>query len=129
LRVLLDTATFWWFASGSRQLSRRAAEVCSDPANELLLSPVSVWELLVKRQIGKLESTAPIHEVLRRSREQRLIESLPLTDSAVLRLQSLPMLHRDPFDRMLICQAIDESAVLLTPDAQVRAYPVSTQWE
>ena len=129
MRVLLDTAVFWWFASGSRRLSRRASEVCADPANELVLSPVSVWELLVKHQIGKLETVAPIHEVLKRAREQRLIESLPLTDSAVLRLQSLPPLHRDPFDRMLICQAIDESLVLLTPDAQVRAYPVSTQWD
>lgn len=129
MRVLLDTAVFWWFANGSRRLSRKAAEICSDSVNKLVLSPVSVWELLVKHQIGKLETITPIHEVLKRAREQHLIESLPLTDSAVLRLQSLPMLHRDPFDRMLICQAIDEGLVLLTPDAQVRAYPVSTQWE
>ncbi len=129
MRVLLDTAAFWWIASGSPRLVRRAADVFTDPANEVWLSPVSLWELLVKHQIGKLPTTIPIVDLFARAREQVFIRSLSVTESAVLRLASLPSLHRDPFDRLLVCQALDEGMTLLTPDEQVRAYPVATIWE
>ena len=129
MKILLDTAVFWWIASGSPRLSRRAAELFADPANDFALSPVSLWELLVKQQIGKLSTPEPIIDLFARARQERLIRSLPVVESAVLRLASLPPLHRDPFDRLLICQAIDEGMTLLTPDEQVRAYPVPTLWE
>jgi PIN domain nuclease of toxin-antitoxin system len=129
VKVLLDTAVFWWLAIGSPRLSRRAAELFADSANDVALSPVSIWELLVKNQIGKLPTPVPIADLLTRVREERLVRSLPLRDSAVLRLASLPPLHRDPFDRMLICQALDEGMTLVTPDERIRAYPVSTVWE
>ena len=129
MKILLDTAAFWWIASGSTRLSQRSAAVFADPANDIALSPVSLWELLVKNQIGKLPTSIPIIELLTRARQERLIRTLPVIESAVLRLASLPPLHRDPFDRMLICQALDEGMTLLTPDDQVRAYPVPTLWE
>lgn len=129
MRVLLDTAAFWWLACGSPKLSRRAVDVFADAANDLVLSPVSIWELLVKHQIGKLPTPAPIAELIARARQDRLIRSLPVTDSAVLRLATLPMLHRDPFDRLLICQALDEGMTILTPDESIRKYPVATIWE
>jgi PIN domain nuclease of toxin-antitoxin system len=126
---LLDTAVFWWLASGSSRLSRRAAELFADPGTDVALSPVSIWELLVKNQIGKLPTPVPIAELIVGVREERLIRPLPLRDSAVLRLATLPALHRDPFDRMLICQALDEGMTLITPDERVRAYPVQTLWD
>jgi PIN domain nuclease of toxin-antitoxin system len=129
VKLLLDTAAFWWLATNSPRLSRTAVGLFEDPANDLALSPVSVWELLVKHQLGKLPSPSPIIDLLTRARESQLIRPLPLRESAVLRLATLPPLHRDPFDRMLICQALDEGMTLLTPDEHIRAYPVPTLWE
>jgi PIN domain nuclease of toxin-antitoxin system len=129
VKILLDTATFWWMASGSPRLSRRASEVFSDPSNQIALSPVSIWELLVKHQLGKLPTSTPIIELLARARAESSIRSLPVSEAAVLRLAMLPPLHRDPFDRLLICQAVEEGMTLLTPDEQVRAYPVPTLWD
>jgi PIN domain nuclease of toxin-antitoxin system len=128
LKILLDTAAFWWIATGSDRLSATAAGAFSDPANEIALSPVSIWELLVKHQLGKLPTSQPIIDLLHEARNEPVVRSLPLCESAVMRLPSLPALHRDPFDRMLICQALDEGMTLLTPDDQIRAYPVSTLW-
>jgi PIN domain nuclease of toxin-antitoxin system len=128
VKVLLDTATFWWIASGSDRLPQRVADVFSDAANEVALSPVSIWELIVKQQIGKLPVPLPMVDLLKQVRQERLIRSLPVTESAVMRLSALPPLHRDPFDRLLICQALDEGMTLVTPDEQVRAYPVPTLW-
>ncbi len=129
MRLLLDTSAFWWLATGSPRLSRRAAAVFTDPANDVALSPISIWEIMVKHQLGKLPTKTPIVDPIAQVRNERLIRSLPLTETAVLRLASLPPLHRDPFDRMLICQALDEGLTLLTSDDQVRAYPVPTMWE
>ena len=75
MNILLDTATFWWIASGSPRLSQRASEVFADPANDIALSPVSLWELLVKHQIGKLSTPVPIAELFARARAKRLIRS------------------------------------------------------
>jgi len=128
MKVLLDTATFWWIASGSNRLSTRAIEIFVDPANEIALSPISLWELLVKHQLGKLPTKQPIVDVIARARDDRHIPSLPVRESAVMRLAELPPIHRDPFDRLLICQALDEGMTLLTPDDQIRAYSVPTIW-
>ncbi len=101
MRILLDTVAFWWVASAPENLSARAAEVFTDPANDMFLSPVSVWELLVKHQIGKLPAPRPIVELLAQARDERLIGSLSVRESAVFKLPSLPMLHRDPFGQHL----------------------------
>ena len=128
MRFLLDSAAFWWLATDSNRLSARALDAFANPDNDIALSPVSIWELLVKHQIGKLPTSKPIAELLMSARNDRLIHTLPLVESAVLRLAALPPLHRDPFDRILICQAIDLGMTLLTPDEQIRAYPVNTLW-
>jgi PIN domain nuclease of toxin-antitoxin system len=128
VKILLDTAAFWWIATGSSRLSRRAAEAVANPANEISLNPVSIWELVVKNQIGKLPTPAPIGELLTKTLQAKWIRPLPLTHAAVLKLPELPPLHCDPFDRMLICQALDAGMTLVTPDEQVQAYPVATLW-
>jgi PIN domain nuclease of toxin-antitoxin system len=100
----------------------------SDPTNSLFISVVSIWEILVKNKLGKLPLPAPLSEILKPIRAASNLQMLPLRESAVYRLIELPGFHRDPFDRILICQAIDEGLSIVTPDAQVRSYPVPTIW-
>lgn len=128
MRGLLDTCTFLWVITGSSELSPAAAKVFADPANEILLSVVSVWELSVKHSLGKLPMPASLDRFVLEQREKHGITVLPLEERAVLHLHKLPALHRDPFDRMLICQAIEHDCVLLTPDPLIAQYPVRTQW-
>ena len=90
MKVLLDTATFWWLASGSDRLPQKVADVFAEVANDVALSPVSIWELIVKQQIGKLPVPLPIVDLLTQVRQDRLIRSLPVTESAVMRLSTLP---------------------------------------
>lgn len=128
MRCLLDTCTFLWIIAGSRELSLTAAKMFADPAHEILLSVVSVWEISVKHSLGKLPLPASLDRFLLAQREMHGISILPLEERAVFHLHKLPRLHRDPFDRMLVCQAIEHDCVLLTPDPLIVQYPVRTQW-
>ncbi len=128
MRCLLDTCTFLWIIAGSRELSPTAAKMFADPAHEILLSVVSVWEISVKHSLGKLPMPASLDRFLLAQRELHGISILPLEERAVFHLHKLPALHRDPFDRMLVCQAIEHDCVLLTPDPLIAQYPVRTQW-
>lgn len=128
MRCLLDTCTFLWIIAGSRELSPTAAEIFVDPTHEILLSVVSVWEISVKHSLGKLPMPAPPDRFVSAQRELHGISVLPLEEPAVFHLHKLPALHRDPFDRMLVCQAIEHDCVLLTPDPLISQYPVRTRW-
>ena len=100
----------------------------SDPGNIVYLSVVSVWEIIVKRQLGRLPLAEPPKIYVPKEREKHRILPLDLAEPAVLVLPRLPDLHADPFDRMLVCQAIALGMVLLTPDVQIQAYPVNSRW-
>ncbi|MDH4097416.1 MAG: type II toxin-antitoxin system VapC family toxin [Nitrospira sp.] len=128
MRCLLDTCTFLWIIAGAKELSLAAKEIFANPANEVLLSAVSVWELSVKHALGKLPLPSAIDRFIIEQRERHGIAALPLNERAVLHLAKLPALHRDPFDRMLICQAIEHDCLLLTPDPLITQYPVRTRW-
>jgi PIN domain nuclease of toxin-antitoxin system len=128
VRLLLDTCTFLWIASGSSRLSKQAAQSFSDPANDVFLSAVSAWEIAVKHSLGTLRLPAPPIEFLPAQREAHGITALTLTEEDVLYLPKIPKLHKDPFDRMLICQAIVNSLALLTPDELISQYPIRTLW-
>lgn len=128
MKVLLDTVTFLWIIEGSERLSMVAREQFTAASNEVLLSPVSTWEILVKHQLGRLPLPDRPERFIPAMREQHGIAALPLEESAALQLTRLPELHKDPFDRMLICQAIDSGLTILTPDELIRQYPVSTVW-
>lgn len=128
MRVLLDTCTFLWIIAGAKELSPSAAQVFADPSNEILLSVVSVWELSVKHSLGKLPLPASLDRFVLEQREKHGITVLPLDERAIFHLHKLPALHRDPFDRMLICQAIEHDCLLLTPDPLIAQYPLRTQW-
>ncbi len=129
MSFLLDTVTFLRLSFGSPSLSESARTACEDADAELYLSAVSTWEIAVKHHLGRLELPTRLpDQFVVEARERLAIESLPLVEGATLQLPKLPPLHRDPFDRMLICQAIEHGMTLVTPDEMVRSYPVRTLW-
>lgn len=130
MNYLLDTSAFLWLILGSPRLSAHARGLVSDPDAGAFLSVVSVWEILVKHRLGKLPLPpgTPPAALIRLERIQHGIESLALDEEAIGHLSQLPEHHRDPFDRMLICQAISGGLTLLTPDDVIRLYPVRTAW-
>ena len=93
-----------------------------------MLSPVSAWEIAVKHAAGRLKLDIPPEEFVPKYRILHGIETLPLDESSALRLTLLPEYHRDPFDRMLVCQALTSGATILTPDPEIRQYPVNVLW-
>ena len=131
MRILLDTHIFLWFISGDVRLSAEVRDSIREPDNEVYLSAVSVWEAVVKHQLGKLPLPEHPRTYLPKQRELHQIVSLALDESSVIQLAKLPPLHRDPFDRMLICaicqalQALQNGLTIATVDAAVRAYSVS----
>lgn len=128
MKVLLDTCTFLWVIWDSPKLSQEARRVFADQDNDIFLSVVSGWEIAVKHKLGKLPLPEDPARLVPAQRRAHQIATLELDEESALRLPSLPDLHRDPFDRMLICQAISGSMSILTPDESVRAYPVRTVW-
>ena len=128
MKLLLDTCTFLWMTVGSAKLSPAASKFLLDPANEIFLSPASAWEISVKWAIGKLDLPQPPHVFVPKQRSAHWIEPLPILEEDVLHLHRLPPLHRDPFDRILICQAIAQSMAILTPDSDITQYPVNAIW-
>ncbi len=128
MRILLDTAPFLWLASGSPRLSESARRLVQDRAIQIHLSAVSGWEIAIKHSLGKLRLGRRPEELIPEARQAYQIASLPLDEESALQAGRLPGIHRDPFDRMLICQAIVHGLTILTPDEEVRAYPVRTTW-
>ncbi|SRR5579883_1181178 len=124
MKLLLDTHIFLWFISGDCRLSDNFIESIRSIDNVVYLSVISIWEVTVKYQIGKLPLPQHPETYLPIQRERHLITSLPLTEACIAHLVRLPSIHRDPFDRMLICQALEHDLTILTVDDVVLAYPV-----
>lgn len=128
MNVLLDTCTFLWIIADSEELSPRAREVFADPDVEVYLSAASCWEISVKWSLGKLTLPQEPRLFLPRQRSRHGVQPLPIFEEAIHHLPSLPRLHKDPFDRILVCQAIEGGMVLLTPDPLITAYPARSTW-
>jgi len=128
MRLLLDTQVFLWIATDSARLPRELRTTLREPANDLYLSVVSSWEIAVKAHSGKLVLPMPVWAFLLESRERLGIQTLSIQEPAVAHVAKLPDLHRDPFDRMLVCQSIEHDMTLVTADQQIRRYPVKTLW-
>jgi PIN domain nuclease of toxin-antitoxin system len=125
MRILLDTHIFLWFISGHTQLSPDVRDAIRDPDNEVYLSSISVWEAIVKYQLGKLPLPEHPETYLPKQRDLHQIVSLALDESSVMQLAMLPPFHRDPFDRMLICQTLQNGLIIATVDTAISAYSVS----
>jgi len=106
----------------------RAVQLITDVENERYLSAVSSWEICIKYSKGRLRLPEIPEHFIPKHRHQLAAEELPLDEESVLHATRLPQLHADPFDRVLICQAIIHGMVLLTPDAFISKYPVRTAW-
>lgn len=123
MRLLLDTHIFLWFTSGDARLPVDWRDSIRDAGNEVYLSVVSEWEAVVKNVLGKLPLPHPPADYLPAQRVRHRIASLPLDEASVFHLATLPVAHRDPFDRMLVCQAIEHGLTLVTVDPVFRVYP------
>ena len=120
MNLLLDTHIYLWMRTDSARLSPAQREAMTDPRNVIFLSAVSASEIAVKQSIGKLNSTAPLLDDI----AVIGLRELPFTFAHARELEALPLLHRDPFDRMLIAQARAENMTLLTVDSQIARYDV-----
>ena len=128
MRILLDTCTFLWLAGDDPALSPGARRAFEDRANDVFLSVVSLWEIIVKHGLGRFPLPEPPDRYLPSLRERMGLRSLEVDEEAVLFLPKLPPYHKDPFDRMLVCQALRGGFTLLSPDRLIHRYPVPTKW-
>ena len=128
MKLLLDTCTFLWIILDDVQLSATARELFVNPAQAVYLSSISTWEIALKHGQGKLPLPESPERFVPEQRALHGIDPLPLDEPATFHLSRLPQRHRDPFDRMLVCQAIEHGMVILTPDTLITQYPVKTLW-
>jgi len=124
MKLLLDTHLLLWAAEDSDRLSAIARSLIADPENELLFSPASLWEISIKRGIGRADFHVDARALRRCLLDNGYIE-LPIIGEHALSIDILPPIHKDPFDRILIAQAMVEGITLLTSDALVAQYPES----
>ena len=125
MRLLLDTHVFLWYITADPRLPATFRAAIQDPANEVYLSVVSIWEAVIKYQLGKLPLPDQPADYLPRQRDAHRIASLPIDEEVMRHLAKLPPLHRDPFDRLLVAQALQHGLTVATVDSEVAAYPVS----
>ena len=128
MRFLLDTCTLLWYFEGSARIVEALREALTDPANHLFASDVSILEIVLKHSLGKLAFPRSPAVLLPQLIERHLIEDLPLSRQAIFRLESLPAHHKDPFDRLLVAQALVHGLQIVTPDPLIRRYDVATLW-
>jgi PIN domain nuclease of toxin-antitoxin system len=126
MKVLLDTHTFIWAITDERRLSPRARNVIA--SSELWWSVVSLWESIQKAQAGKLSLPLPAGPFLTGELSSNHVRLLPVSLSHVLRVEELPLHHRDPFDRLLIAQSIEEGWPIITADPWFARYAVDVIW-
>lgn len=127
--LLLDTCTFLWIANESKELTPKVCTEFSNPENRVFLSSVSYWEILIKYQLNRMKLPESPVQFVPKFREKHGIESLALQEEAVTHLARLPIYHKDPFDRILVCQAIAHGLTIATPDPLIVQYPVRIVWQ
>jgi PIN domain nuclease of toxin-antitoxin system len=128
MKVLVDTHTFLWDLLSDHRSSRLAKQMLKSDEHELFFSLVSLWEFSIKIKTGKLNALGSSAAYLRDEMENYSMKLLPIRYDHILQLETLPAHHSDPFDRLLIAQAITESLPILTNDAQIPLYPVKVIW-
>ena len=121
MRFLLDTHLLLWSVAASRKVPRGVRELLVDPRNAVLYSAASTWEIAMKSTLDREDFRVDLTRLLRAVVETGFVE-LPVTSAHAVRVATLPDLHKDPFDRLLIAQALTEPAILLTNDAQLGPY-------
>lgn len=127
MKLLLDTHTFLWWLSKPDQLPTRVITTMEDKTNSTFVSVVNIWEVQIKLSIGKLKIHLSLEKMIQML-DAKAIPILPITSDHVLALARLPDIHRDPFDRVLIAQALTDGMTLLSKDPLMKQYPVNVLW-
>jgi PIN domain nuclease of toxin-antitoxin system len=128
MKVLVDTHTFLWDLLSDHRSSRLAKQMLKSDEHELYFSLVSLWEVAIKMKTGRLNALGSSVAYLRAEMENYSMQLLPIRYEHILALEILPAHHSDPFDRLLIAQAITESLPILTHDEKFRLYPAKVIW-
>lgn len=128
MRFLLDTHTFIWFVTDSPQLSTTAKLLIEDEYNEKWLSVASVWEMAIKSSLGKLSFNLPLLTFVEQQIQENSIDLLSIQMPHLAIVATLPLHHRDPFDRLLIAQAITEGIPIISADVAFDAYSIRRLW-
>jgi len=123
MKILLDTHIFIWLIDEDNRLDSLGREEIKNPQNQIFLSVASVWECVIKYQIGKLNFPQSPYIYLPQKRKEYLIKSLPINEESLSHLRQLPLLHKDPFDRLLISQSLQDDLTIMTEDNAILAYP------
>ena len=118
---LLDTHIFLWSLDETKRLTEEVAKILKDPRNRIFVSVATAWEISIKQKKGKLPLKTTLEECFRKSNFEILEIKLP----HILQLENLPFYHKDPFDRMLVAQAIVEKLMIITEDGKINKYDVS----
>jgi PIN domain nuclease of toxin-antitoxin system len=128
MNLLLDSHTFIWSYDKQHKISRKALQEMSNPANNLFLSVASIWEIQIKIMIRKFKLQDPLADVIAEQQKLNGLRILPVNLAHALYLENLPPHHKDPFDRLLISQAIVENMILVSADANFAKYQVNLLW-
>ncbi len=128
MNLLLDSHTFIWSYDEQHKISQRALQAMSNSANSLFLSVASIWEIQIKIMIRKFKLQDPLADVIAEQQQINGLQILPVQLSHALYLENLPFHHKDPFDRLLISQAIVENMTLVSTDANFANYQVNLLW-
>jgi PIN domain nuclease of toxin-antitoxin system len=128
VKVLVDTHAILWWLAGDERLSKRARKILEDPENKRWVSIASLWEIAIKMSSGRLPAEGLTLGTIAGLLKAQQFAILPVRLEDLLRLELLPWLHRDPFDRLIVAQALEEGISLLTADGVMSHYPVQTIW-
>jgi len=128
VRLLLDTHALYWYIDGDPQLSATVQALIQDASNEVLVSPASYWEIAIKISIGKWQLNRPYEEFIDIGLNQYGFKTLPIRPTHTARLIGLPFHHKDPFDRLLVAQAIVEDVPVISSDPRLDAYGITRIW-
>jgi PIN domain nuclease of toxin-antitoxin system len=128
MRSVLDTHTFLWFVGGDARLSTAARQAIEDLDNEIVISTASLWEIAIKVKLGKLDLAAPYEQFIPVELQRQRISVLPIEVAHLSVVARLPLHHRDPFDRLIIAQALTEGMPVITADDVFGVYSVQCVW-
>ena len=126
--LLFDTHSFIWWADEPKKLSSAALTALEDENNRLFLSDVSIWEMQIKVQLGKIKLKLPLPDLIESQKIRNDVEILHITTEHILELNNQPFHHKDPFDRLLIAQSIVENSTIVTLDSEFPAYSAKLLW-
>ena len=124
LSYLLDTHIFLWYINGDIRLNDKYRKIIENTRNDIYVSVISFWEIIIKSKLGKIEIPSPIFSYLNEKRKLHQIDIIDFESTSLPCLEELQAIHKDPFDRLLICQAMHYELILITDDAIIFKYPV-----